>query len=76
MPDYKTAVIKITPTHPDLQVDVQLNGVAHIEVIEFLQSVQKILAKQMVDEARKHVGDDPKAQEKWLDMQRQKPDQN
>ncbi len=76
MAEHKTAVIRITPTHPDTQVDVQLNGVSHIEVIEFLQSVNKILARQMVDEARKQVGDDPKAQERWLDMQRQKPEQN
>lgn len=72
----RKAVITITPDDPHNQIDCQTGKVSKIEIIESLQALIKGLAQQMVEEARQQVGDDPKAQEKWLDLQRQKPEQN
>lgn len=72
----KTCIIKITPDHKTTPLDIQTNGVNKLEIVDFLESLVKVLARQIVEEARQHVGDDPKAQEKWIDSMRQKPDQN
>lgn len=71
-----TAVIKITPEAKDNQVDIQTNGVSKLVVLDFLKGCMEVLAKQIVEEARQHVGDDPKAQEKWIDQMRQNPNLN
>lgn len=68
MKEYKTCVIKIHPDNPDLKMDVKSNGVNVFDIVNALDKLQKHYATKIVEEARKHVGDDVKKQEQWIDM--------
>lgn len=72
----KTAIITITPDNPDKQMNIETGGVSKLVICDLLDVAMKSLARQIVEEARKHVGDDPEAQARWIDLQRQNPDQN
>lgn len=71
----RTCTITITPDNPT-QANVETGEVSAIEILEALKTLSKHFAQVLVEEARKHVGDDPAAQEKWLDSMRQNPKNN
>jgi hypothetical protein len=60
-----TAVIKI-PEGID-GMDCQSNGVHPIVLVNALDMLTKHYATQMAEMARKAVGNNPRAQEQWLD---------
>lgn len=59
------AIIKIPPGINGM--DCQTNGVHPIVLINALEILKKHIAAQLVEIARKEVGDDPKQQEQYLD---------
>lgn len=57
-------------------MDIQTNGVSTLEILDHLNIAMKHFAQELLKEAQQHVGDDPEAQAKWIDLQRQKSEQN
>ena len=49
-------------------MDCQLNGVHPIVAVNALNMLINVLAKQIVEEATKEVGDDPFLQSQWIDL--------
>jgi hypothetical protein len=57
---------------PDAETtDVKTGDMHHLDILDSLKGLMGLLSRQVLEEARKHVGDDPKAQERWIDLQRQ-----
>lgn len=48
-------------------MDITTNGVHPVVMLNGLNMAQKHFARELVAMAREAVGDDPKAQEQWLD---------
>lgn len=63
----RTALIAIN--NIDSQVLVETNGVSMLRIINAIDGLKSILAKQIVEEARRNVGDDNAKIEKWIDEQ-------
>lgn len=62
----KKAVILIPETGNDFSVDT--NEVNVITIVNALQVLQKHLCQLLVEQAKKAVGNDPRAQERYLDQ--------
>lgn len=52
----------------DCRMDIKTNGVHPAIIYEAALILHEAMAKQMVKEAQSVVGDDPKAQEQYLDQ--------
>jgi hypothetical protein len=72
----RKCVITLTPDNEKNQMDAQTGDVGALEIINMLRALEKHFARELVAEARKQVGNDDAAIEKWLDMQYQKPGSN
>ncbi len=53
-------------------VDIETGGISYFEIINYLKGVQTHFAQEILKEAEKHVGKDPKKQEKWMDEMMEK----
>lgn len=72
----KTAIIKICPESKIETMNIETNGVSTLDILDHLEIAMKHFAQELVKEAQQQVGNDPEAQAKWIDLQRQKSDQN
>lgn len=61
----KTAVLKIPEAIDGM--DIQTNGVHPIVLLNAFRILEKHFARQLVELAKKEVGNNPKLQEQWLD---------
>lgn len=76
-PTMKSAKITVTyESRKTVGIECETNGTPLVTIIGALDVLKKQLAEQLVEEARKQVGDDPDAIARWIDLQRQAPGQN
>lgn len=71
MAKVRHATIIITPDE-DNKMQCITGDVSAFEIVDALQVLSKHFATVLVEEAIKAVGNNPKAQEKWLDDQRRR----
>lgn len=72
----KVAILKIYEDPDKDSTDLQTGGVSTLIIMDALNALMGILARQLLEDAERHVGKDPEAQAKWVDAQRQKPNMN
>ncbi len=73
----RKCVIILTPDNKKQQANVETGDLTKFEVLDLLEGIQKVLARELVEEAESMVGKDPKRVEAYLDSLRQNnPKQN